>query len=1141
MKYKKFYANLLLMTVIVSTLVFPMVLDNGNEGLLSSISRSDGLNMGSDESVEDVLPQENDNDDNTELNSPIASSGNSKWTFMVYLDADNNLESAGIDDLNEMEMVGSSSEVEIVVQMDRVSGYDVSNGGWTETKRYHVSKDADAYTIGTAVSSLGELNMGQSQTLSDFINWSQTNYPADNYALILWDHGSGPMYGPTAGGICWDDTNGHDYLTETEIKTAITGKGIDILGMDACLMASTEFWYALNSEVEYLVGSEKVEPGDGWPYNDILQWLTLNPSATAAQLSTIIVQKYMGSYSTAYQVTQSAADASALSSVVSALNTLSNAMIAQIGTYSNAINNSRTAAIEYDGYPYIDLYDFTDEIETQIPALSTQTAALKTAITTAIIENGYSPVLSGSHGLSIYFPKAQSGFSNVYRTNAFAGASTWDEFLLTYYSAPIDDDQFEENDASSSSAEIYSGFYPNLISKDDDYYNISVEADAHVSISITFTHITGVNDFDLYLWAQNGSLISGVDSKTNQESIYWVANTAQEIMIRVRNIGSGTMILYNFSVYIPIDDDIYEENDQASFATNINSQLNTTIPDLVAIDSDWYYFDASDNALVTVKLDYIAAKGYLTLLVYQKDGIYLDLLASVGTAADNEIYYFGVENNPPSSETYYIKIDNFENNTAYNLSVNTDLGADDMYDPLSGNDNDFINSPAVPLLSEGVYNNLVCIDKDFYNITLTAGQWLNISIYFENDDGDLDIYLYEPHSLTSIASSWYWEDNEELIFYCNYTATYSIKIHPYEINLKYNMTLNTSQVFYNDVYDGNNELWDQRANFPQISMGVRYTNLSAWDEDWYAINLTAGSSLVVAIWFNNSFGVLYLRLYNSFHTLVSNSFSSDPNEYIDYTVPSSGVYYVNILPFQQMAGYDLHVFTQPQVSFNIAAISNLTLQFSQSITGFVYTQSYFWDFGDGSSITETTGTTAHVYSSPGNYTATLTITSNYGAEYTGSQPTNAWGSPSNFSISLNGTNPINQTSFIVHWGLLLNAQNLTLYSPQVNSTNTSTSQVIITNMNANHISVNLTVTESDTYYFFCTYTNPLGIAYSNVIVVVVSLPGSGTGNGLSYPDWYLYAAIGGVAAVAIAYVLKPKNKKKKKTQKPKPSVEIKII
>ncbi|GAG72108.1 unnamed protein product, partial [marine sediment metagenome] len=92
-----------------------------------------------------------------------------EWTVMVYLAADNDLESAGINDINEMEMVGSSSDVNIVVQADRIPGYDNSNGDWTTTRRYYITQDFDPVQINSQLKSdLGELNMGDSQTLVDF-------------------------------------------------------------------------------------------------------------------------------------------------------------------------------------------------------------------------------------------------------------------------------------------------------------------------------------------------------------------------------------------------------------------------------------------------------------------------------------------------------------------------------------------------------------------------------------------------------------------------------------------------------------------------------------------------------------------------------------------------------------------------------------------------------------------------------------------------------------------------------------------------------------------------------------------------------------------------------------------------------------
>ncbi|MEM2972044.1 MAG: clostripain-related cysteine peptidase [Candidatus Bathyarchaeia archaeon] len=112
--------------------------------------------------------------------------GTREWTFIVYLDADNDLESAGIKDLNEMETVGSSNSLAIIVQIDRIQGYDSSNGGWTETRRYYVTQDNDMENINSdLVGNMGELNMGDASTLSSFVIWAIQNYPAQHYALIL--------------------------------------------------------------------------------------------------------------------------------------------------------------------------------------------------------------------------------------------------------------------------------------------------------------------------------------------------------------------------------------------------------------------------------------------------------------------------------------------------------------------------------------------------------------------------------------------------------------------------------------------------------------------------------------------------------------------------------------------------------------------------------------------------------------------------------------------------------------------------------------------------------------------------------------------------------------------------------------------
>ena len=103
-----------------------------------------------------------------------------KWTVMVYMAADNNLETYGVQDMNEMESVGSSSDVNLLVQFDRhptgsdISGYSSTNGDWSDTRRFLVQRDNDKelfynYTEDENMWLIGETNMAARQTFRSFM------------------------------------------------------------------------------------------------------------------------------------------------------------------------------------------------------------------------------------------------------------------------------------------------------------------------------------------------------------------------------------------------------------------------------------------------------------------------------------------------------------------------------------------------------------------------------------------------------------------------------------------------------------------------------------------------------------------------------------------------------------------------------------------------------------------------------------------------------------------------------------------------------------------------------------------------------------------------------------------------------------
>src|SRR5512134_790810 len=117
-----------------------------------------------------------------------------KWTVMVYISGDNDLEGYVVSDIeSELAFTGSTNDVQIVALVDRGPGYDTSRGDWQTTEFFHVTQGMTADLAHADVDwdaqHADELDMGDPQTLIDFVTWSKANYPADHYALYFWGHG----------------------------------------------------------------------------------------------------------------------------------------------------------------------------------------------------------------------------------------------------------------------------------------------------------------------------------------------------------------------------------------------------------------------------------------------------------------------------------------------------------------------------------------------------------------------------------------------------------------------------------------------------------------------------------------------------------------------------------------------------------------------------------------------------------------------------------------------------------------------------------------------------------------------------------------------------------------------------------------
>ncbi|MCL5036430.1 MAG: clostripain-related cysteine peptidase [Chloroflexi bacterium] len=371
-----------------------------------------------------------------------------KWTVMVYMDGDNNLEEYGIQDLNEMETQGSTDDVNFVVQFDRIPGNDSTNGNWTDTRRFYVTKDSNTSIINSQmVQDMGELDMSNPQTLVNFATWTMENYPARHYMLVLWNHGGGVKSAEQRAvfkDICWDDTTGYNAaLTMVEMKTALsdiytaTGKKIDLLAFDACYMDMLEIGYQARNYANYMAASENTEPGEGYPYNLIASDLVSNPNMTPAQLGISIVDNYNDFYSAQSGICYSLTDLSKINAVRDAVNVLGQ-RLQTLSPSQNTIGQIAKNSQRYD-YDFVDLRDFASGLIAE-PEVTGDLRTAATGVWNLTAEGAgnfiyYERHNSGTpYGTAIFFPSlawnsSYSTYSTKYSQLDFAADTQWNEFL----------------------------------------------------------------------------------------------------------------------------------------------------------------------------------------------------------------------------------------------------------------------------------------------------------------------------------------------------------------------------------------------------------------------------------------------------------------------------------------------------------------------------------------------------------------------------------------------------------------------------------------------------------------------------------------------------------------------------------------
>ncbi len=343
----------------------------------------------------------------------IIGNGSDVITIMVYM-CGTDLESKygmATNDMNEMLKASLNKNINIIIYTGGCKTWKTKGISSQVNQIYKISDGK----LELLVADDGNKVMTDPNTLTSFIKYCSTNYPANRNDLIFWDHGGGSI-----SGYGYDEKNAKaGSMDLSGIDTALKNAGVtfDFIGFDACLMATLETSLMVSNYADYMIASEETEPGIGWYYTDWLNALSKNTAMPTIEIGKNIVDGFVDECAKkckGQQTTLSVVDLAELKATVpeklSAFSKETGNTI-QSDNYKK-ISDARAGAREFatsSGIDQVDLVSLAVNIGTD------SAKDLADTLLSCVKYNRTSSNMTNAYGISIYFP-----YRNAKRVNNIA-------------------------------------------------------------------------------------------------------------------------------------------------------------------------------------------------------------------------------------------------------------------------------------------------------------------------------------------------------------------------------------------------------------------------------------------------------------------------------------------------------------------------------------------------------------------------------------------------------------------------------------------------------------------------------------------------------------------------------------------------
>jgi hypothetical protein len=358
----------------------------------------------------------------------------SKWTILAYYDGNNNIDemangtSAGIAEAQELEKIGSTDKIQVFAMI----GAKKTGGG---CKYYHVEKFdnelPDQYSS-TMIENLGAKDMSDKQTLYNFIVEGRKRYPAENYVLLLFDHGGGWR------GLLWDEVNGAGAgMSMPELTQGLDTFHFEIIKFDMCLMSMIEVAYEVKDHADYMFGCQFVSRPHSFGSAEWLGALSADPNMATVDLGKKMVEAANNAnIANQYVGHASLTDLSKLAPIVSQLGDLGTDLVAQGGTYGAEIVDAlgKSHNTDLDGTYFIDLREFCKNVLQEpnlknVNRIANECNGIVSGLNDAVVMTMTANTTIPRGGLCIHFPWRADMFDSADYVKLQFQATNWYAFL----------------------------------------------------------------------------------------------------------------------------------------------------------------------------------------------------------------------------------------------------------------------------------------------------------------------------------------------------------------------------------------------------------------------------------------------------------------------------------------------------------------------------------------------------------------------------------------------------------------------------------------------------------------------------------------------------------------------------------------